>query len=114
MSNHFLKLSKCFLDYREYGISLNLKKCAFMVCFRTIIGSIISKKGKTHDPQGSNQDANTQNPLGNSSVQWNGVVLHMFHQKNCLYHGINYQIIQEIEIFEWTTKCLITWEDIKN
>jgi hypothetical protein len=27
------------------------RKCAFMVCFGTIIGFIVSKKGKTLDPK---------------------------------------------------------------
>jgi methionine synthase II (cobalamin-independent) len=32
MSTHFFKLIKCFLKCREYGISLNPDKCAFMLC----------------------------------------------------------------------------------
>jgi hypothetical protein len=51
MSIHLEKLRKCFLKCKEYGISLNPKKCAFMVCSRTILGFIISKEGKTYDPQ---------------------------------------------------------------
>jgi hypothetical protein len=50
MSTHFKKLKKCFLKCREYGISLNLTKCAFMVCSGIILRFIISKKGKTPDP----------------------------------------------------------------
>jgi hypothetical protein len=38
MSTHFEKLIKCFLKCREYGISLNLDKCAFTICFGTILG----------------------------------------------------------------------------
>jgi hypothetical protein len=48
---HLEKLRKCFLKCKEYGISLNPDKCAFMVCFRTILGFIVSKEGKTHDPK---------------------------------------------------------------
>jgi hypothetical protein len=33
LPTHLEKLRKCFLKCREYGISLNLDKCAFMVCF---------------------------------------------------------------------------------
>jgi hypothetical protein len=47
----FEKFKKCFLKCREYGISLNLEKCAFMICFETIIGFIISKGRKRHDPK---------------------------------------------------------------
>jgi hypothetical protein len=32
-STHLEKLRKCFLKCGKYGINLNLKKCAFMVCF---------------------------------------------------------------------------------
>jgi hypothetical protein len=49
LSTHLEKLKKCFLKCREYGISFNLEKCAFMVCSRTILGFIVSKKGKTLD-----------------------------------------------------------------
>ncbi len=51
LSTHFEKLKNCFLKYREYGISLNPEKCAFMVYFGTILGFIVSKDGKTHDPK---------------------------------------------------------------
>jgi hypothetical protein len=50
LSNHLEKLIKCFLKCREYGINWNLDKCAFMVCFGTILGFIVSKEGKTPDP----------------------------------------------------------------
>jgi hypothetical protein len=45
------KLKKCFLKCKKYGISLNPKKCAFMVCSKTILGFIVSKEGKTHNPK---------------------------------------------------------------
>ncbi len=51
LSTHLEKLIKCFLKCRKYGINLNLKKYAFMVCFGTILGFVISKKGKTPDPK---------------------------------------------------------------
>jgi hypothetical protein len=51
LSTHLEKIKKVFLKCREYGISLNLKKCAFMVYFETILGFIVSKKGKTFDPK---------------------------------------------------------------
>jgi len=42
LSTH-LKNFIFFLKCREYGIRLNLKKCAFMVCFETISRFIVSK-----------------------------------------------------------------------
>jgi hypothetical protein len=51
ISNHLEKPRKCFLKCREYGINVNPKNCAFMVYIGTILGFIISKEGKTHDPK---------------------------------------------------------------
>jgi hypothetical protein len=51
LSIHFEKLIKCFLKCKEYGISSNPEKCAFMVCSKTILGFIVSKEGKTPDPR---------------------------------------------------------------
>jgi len=47
LSTHLEKFKKCFLKCKEYGISFNLEKCAFMVCFGIILGFIVSKLGKT-------------------------------------------------------------------
>jgi hypothetical protein len=49
MENHLQKLKLCFQKCREYGISLNPKKCAFMVFSRMIWGFIIPKEGKLPD-----------------------------------------------------------------
>jgi hypothetical protein len=46
LSIHLEKLRKCFLKCKEYGISLNLDKCAFMVCFKTILGFYSPKRGR--------------------------------------------------------------------
>jgi len=51
LSTHLEKLKKCFIKCKEYGISLNLEKCAFMVCSGTILKFIVSKEGKTLDPK---------------------------------------------------------------
>jgi hypothetical protein len=45
LSSHLEKL-KCFFKCREFGISLNFDKCAFMVFSRTILGFIVSKKAR--------------------------------------------------------------------
>jgi hypothetical protein len=51
LSIHLEKLKKCFLKCKEFGISLNLDKCAFRVLLGTILGFIISKEGKVMDPK---------------------------------------------------------------
>jgi hypothetical protein len=51
LSTHLEKLKKCFLKCKEFNISPNLYKCAFMVFSKTILGFIVSKKGKVMDPK---------------------------------------------------------------
>jgi hypothetical protein len=51
MESHLQKLRLCFQKCWEYGISLNLDKCAFMVFSKMISGFIVSKKRKLPDPK---------------------------------------------------------------
>jgi hypothetical protein len=51
MESHLQKLKLCFQKCKEYGISLNLDKCAFMVFSGTILGFIVSKEGKLPNPK---------------------------------------------------------------
>jgi len=51
MDSHLQKLRLCFQKCKEYGISLNLDKCAYMVFSRMILEFIISKEGKLLDPK---------------------------------------------------------------
>jgi hypothetical protein len=49
LSAHLEKLKNCFFKCKEFGISLNLNKFAFMVFLGTILGFIGSKEGKIMD-----------------------------------------------------------------
>jgi hypothetical protein len=49
MESHLQKLKLCFQKCREYGISLNPNKCAFMVFLGMILGFKVSKEGKLQD-----------------------------------------------------------------
>jgi hypothetical protein len=49
LSTPLKKLKNYFLKCKEYDIGLNPDKCASMVCSRTILGFIVSKKGKTYN-----------------------------------------------------------------
>jgi len=49
MDNHLQKLKLCFQKCREYGISLNLNKFAFMIFLGMILGFIVSREGKLPD-----------------------------------------------------------------
>ncbi len=51
MDTHLEKLKLYFQKCREFGISLNLDECAFMVFLRMIQGFIVSKEGKLLDPE---------------------------------------------------------------
>jgi hypothetical protein len=51
MESLLQKLKLCFQKCKEYGISLNLNKCAFMVFLGVIMGFIISKERKLLDPK---------------------------------------------------------------
>jgi hypothetical protein len=51
MESHLQKLRLCFQKCKEYGISLNPNKCAFMVFPGMILGFIISKEGKLLHPK---------------------------------------------------------------
>jgi hypothetical protein len=51
MENHLQKLKLCFQKCKEYDISLNLDKCAFMVFLGMILGFIVSKERKLPKPK---------------------------------------------------------------
>jgi hypothetical protein len=51
MESHLQKLKLCFQKCKEYGINLNIDKCAFMVFSRAILGFIVSKEGKLRNPK---------------------------------------------------------------
>jgi hypothetical protein len=51
MDSHLQKLRLCFQKCKEYGISLNLDKCAYMVFSRMILEFIISKERKLLHPK---------------------------------------------------------------
>jgi hypothetical protein len=51
MENHLMKLILYFQKCKEYKISLNPNKCAFMVFLGLILGFIVSKEVKILDPK---------------------------------------------------------------
>jgi hypothetical protein len=51
MDSHLHKLILCFQKCREYGISLNPNKCAFMLFSRMLLSFIVSKEGKLPNPK---------------------------------------------------------------
>jgi hypothetical protein len=96
MSIHLEKLKKCFLKCREYGTSLNSERCALMVCSGTILGFIVSKKGKTLHPKKINALVKMPVPKTPHEIQvFNGMtqfyrcfceyLLHTFTTKVCTH-----------------------------
>jgi hypothetical protein len=74
LSTHLEKFRKCFLKYRKFGIILNPKKCIFMVFSRTLLGFIISKKGKVMDPKKVEVLVNMLVPTTSQEIQvFNGM-----------------------------------------
>jgi hypothetical protein len=51
MDMHMDKLRLCSKKCKEFGVSMNLDKCAFMVFSKMILGFIVSKEGKLLDPK---------------------------------------------------------------
>jgi hypothetical protein len=74
MESHMQKLKLCFQKCREYGISLNQDKCAFMVFLGMILGSIVSKKGKLPNPKKIQAIINMPPPKNPQHIQvFNGM-----------------------------------------
>jgi hypothetical protein len=73
LSTHLEKFNKCFLRGQEFGISLNLNKCAFMVFSKTILGFIMFR-GKIMDPKKVEALANMLVPITPQEIQvFNGM-----------------------------------------
>jgi hypothetical protein len=90
MENHLQKFRFCFQKCREYGISLNLNKFAFMVFARMVLGFIVSKEGKLPYPKRIQvivKHVTTKESTTNLSIQWDGIILQMFYKNLCCYYG---------------------------
>jgi hypothetical protein len=67
-------LRLCFQKCKEYGISLNPNKCAFMVFSRMILGFIISKEEKLPNPKKIQAIVNMSPPKNPHQIQvFNGM-----------------------------------------
>jgi len=93
---------------REYGISLNLEKWAFMVFLGMVLGFIVSKKGKLIDPKKVQAIVNMPPPKNPKWIQiFNGMA--QFYRcfiKN--FVAIITPIIKltkKTKTFLWTKEC---------
>jgi hypothetical protein len=96
--------SKC----KEYGISLNLEKCAFMVCFGTILRLMVSKEGKT--PNLKKIEALHKLSMLKTPQEikvFNG----MAEFYKCFIRNFSFimalisKLLKKIKVFEWIVEC---------
>jgi hypothetical protein len=108
LSTHLKKFRKCFLKCREHGINLNPKRCAFMVCYGTILGFIVSKEGKTLDPK-------KIEALVKMLIHKTPPKIQVFNGMAQFYRCfINFfvsimapitKLLRKMEVFKWIAKC---------
>jgi hypothetical protein len=117
LSTHLEKLKKCFFKCREYGISLNPDKCAFMVCSRPILGFMGSKERNTPNIKKIKALVKMSVLKTPQEIQvFNGMAEFYI----CFIRNFAFvmapitKLLKKVEVFEWTIECQITWEDIKN
>jgi hypothetical protein len=74
MESHLQKFKICFQKCKEYGNSLNLDKCAFMVFLGMILSFIVSKEGKLQNPKKIQTIVNMPPPKNPQQIQvFNGM-----------------------------------------
>ncbi len=70
----YKSLNYVFQKCKEYGNSLNVDKCAFMVYLSMILGFIVSKEGKLPDPKKIQTKINMPPPKNPQQIQiFNGM-----------------------------------------
>jgi hypothetical protein len=78
MESPMHKFKLCFQKCKEYGISLNIDKCASMVFFRDDLGFYCFQKRETtrsKEDTSNSKHATTLESTIDSSIQWDGIVL---------------------------------------
>jgi len=117
LSTHLEKLKKCFFKCREFSISLNLNKCAFMVFSGTILGFLVFKENKVMDPKKVEALVSMPIPITPQEIQ---VFNEMAYFYRCFIKNFVLimspitKLLKKFEAYEWIQKCQNVWEDIKN
>ncbi len=117
MSTHLEKLKKCFFKCREFSISLNPNKCAFMVFLGTNLRFIMSKEGKVMDPKKVEALINMLVLTNPREIQvFNGMAqfYRCFIKNFALIMSPITKLFKKSKVFEWTKECQNAWEEIKN
>jgi len=76
---------------------MNLKKCDFIVFSRMILGFIVLRKGNyiSQEDIGISEHVDSHQPIANTSVQWHGIVLLVFHERFYVYNDTYNKIYAE-------------------
>ncbi len=117
LSTHLEKLKKCFFKCREFSISLNLNKCAFMVFSGTILGFLVFKENKVMDSKKVEALVSMPIPITPQEIQ---VFNEMAYFYRCFIKNFVLimspitKLLKKFEAYEWIQKCQNVWEDIKN
>ncbi len=116
MESHLQKLKLCFQKCIEYGISLNINKCAFMVFLGIILGFIISKKKKLPNLNKIKAIVNMPPPKNPQQIQvFNGMAqFYGCFIKNFTTIMANVtKLTKNIKNFLWIKECQKAWKLIK-
>jgi hypothetical protein len=108
LDNHFPKLRLCFDKCKEFDISLNLKKCMFMVHSCIILGYVVSKEGKLPNLKKILTIVHIPTPETVKDIEvFNG----MTQYYRCFIKDFAFimapitKLLRKTKAFEWTTKC---------
>ncbi len=117
MESHLQKLRLCFQKCKEYGISLNLNKCAFMVFSRMILGFILCKEGKLPNPKKIQAIVNMPPPKNPQHIQvFNGMAqfYKCFIKHFVAIMALITKLTRKTKTFLWIEECQKVWELIKH
>jgi hypothetical protein len=89
LKTHLAKLQLCFDKHKKIGISLNSKKCMFLVYSGVILGYVVFKVGKLPNLKTISIIKNMFTPKTSKDIsfQWDGQILSMSHKKLCLQYS---------------------------
>lgn len=113
MQTHLQKFKLCFQKCKEYNISLNSKKCTFMVFSRVIFGFIISKEGNLLDPKKIQAIVNMPIPQNSQHIQiFNGMAqFYICYIKNFVVIMVPImKLTRKTKSFMWIKECQKAWE----
>jgi hypothetical protein len=112
----YKSLDYVFKSFREYGISLNPNKCAFMLFIGMILGFIVSKEGKLLYPKKIQAIINMPPHKNPQHIQvFNGMAqfYKCFSKEFIAIMAPITKLTRKIRTFFWIKECQKAWESIK-